>query len=371
MDEDELISYIALSIAPGVGPVTARALIRTFGSASEVFRKTSGRQMRVHGVGPATASALATPGLRRDAESRLRDAYRSNVAVFGSPDDRYPHRLRQCQDSPLCLYVKGNVDMNHSRVVSMVGTRRATGYGQVMVRRILEALKTYKPVVVSGMAHGIDTFAHLTALEFGLPTIGVLAHGLDTMYPASNRPLASRMLSADNSLISEYPLGMRADRLNFPARNRIVAGLSDAVIVIESAERGGALITAALGLDYNREVYAVPGKVTDSMSAGCNMLIRDNMACLLTDGMEIVKALGWADEHVKISPDIQRSLFPDLDTEEKRLYDKLRDMGGRPVGIDDISSSLGKPASKVLSTLLSLEIKGIIESKPGGRYVCV
>ena len=278
----------------------------------------------------------------------------------------YPARLRECPDAPLVLFSRGNADLNAQRIISVVGTRKISEYGKELCQNIITDLSKIIPetLIVSGLAYGVDIHIHRACIETGLPTIGVLAHGLDRIYPAMHRDTAKRMIE-QGGLLTEYITTTVPDKGNFVRRNRIVAGMSDATVVIESAKKGGALITARLALDYNRDVFAFPGRVGDRYSEGCNALIRSNGAALATSAQDIVEALGWQTTNEKTKP-IQRELFPNLTEEQQTLCNALQNSDGR--GLNELAITLNMPVQQISATLFDLEMTGVVKQMAGGRY---
>ena len=303
------------------------------------------------------------------AEKEVEWCAKKGVSIHTFDDESYPQRLRDCIDAPVVLFSIGNADLNACHTVSIVGTRQNTAYGQDCVSRLVRDLKAMVPdvVVFSGLAYGIDVCAHKSALANGAETVGVVAHGLDMMYPASHRSIAAEML-AHGGVVSEYPSGTRCDRPNFLRRNRIVAGLGDCTVVAESKAHGGSLVTARIANDYGRDVFAFPGRVSDTSSEGCNALIRDNKASLLTSANDIVEALGWqtaqrqAEERKK---GVQLEMFPDLSAEQRKLVDILKE-GDCQTGALSVKSGL--PVGKVVAMLFELEMKGLARPYAGGVY---
>src|SRR5476651_53569 len=284
---------IALTFFKNIGPAISRAMIAHFGDAEAVFKAPISRLRNVPGIGDKRFEQLLDlkePLLR--AEQELLFIEKNKVDVLFYNDPRYPKRLKSCDDAPLLLYSKGNAELNMPKVVSIVGTRNATEYGKQLCSQLIEELQQYHILIVSGLATGIDTAAHRESLKCHIPTVGVLGHGFDTMYPASNRSLAEKM-QANGGLLTEYPSGTTPNRENFPQRNRIVAGIADATIVVEASIKGGALITAEIANSYNRDVFAFPGRIGDAFSEGCNFLIRNNKAQLLTCTADLAYSLGW------------------------------------------------------------------------------
>lgn len=344
--------------------MTAKKLIAYCGSAEAVFREKKGTLLRIPGIGKASADALAKQNVLKRAEEEISFASKNNIRCLYYLSREYPARLKNCIDSPVILYFKGNADLNQARIISMVGTRKATTYGRYMCEKIIAGLTDLQPLVVSGLAYGIDTCSHREALYAGLQTAGVLAHGLDRVYPYQNKGLAMKMLD-QGGLITDFVSYTNPDRENFPKRNRIIAGLCDALLVVESAITGGALITANIANSYNRDVFAIPGKVGDPFSEGCNFLIRTNKAALVQSGGDIKYLMGWDTEKQK-STSRQTKLFRDLTGEEENVIAVLRENGN--TGIDIIVSRSGFSPTKTASILLNLEFEGLVRSLPGKVY---
>lgn len=291
------------------------------------------------------------------------------IQVLSFSDDKYPQRLKECNDAPLVLFYNGNADLNRKRVVSIVGTRHATVYADDCIRKFVEELKHLCPemLIVSGLAYGVDIMAHRHSLENGIPTVGVLAHGLDNLYPPRHRETANRMID-NGGLLTEHFTKTNADKVNFVRRNRIVAGMSDATVIVESAAHGGGLITCSMSQGYGRDVFAFPGRVGDQYSEGCNNLIRDNKAQLVTSADDLVKAMGWTDD-IKLATaqqqGIERSLFPELNGNEKAIVEHLTN-GDTQLNI--LATEMGLPMNLITASLFSLEMKGIVKALAGGMY---
>ncbi|MEQ1666092.1 MAG: DNA-processing protein DprA, partial [Bdellovibrionales bacterium] len=299
------------------------------------------------------------------AEKELAFVKKHKLQVLFYTDDGYPNRLQQCADAPCLLYFKGNANLNQGRFVAIVGTRSSTTNGEEVTKKLVEELQGFDVTMVSGLAYGIDICAHEASLQFGIPTIGVTAHGMDRIYPQLHRTVAGKMLS-HGGILTEYPSQTPPDRENFPSRNRIVAGMCDAVVVVEASAKGGALITADLAQGYDREVFAFPGRVSDEFSKGCNEYIRDNKAALITCAHDLIWLMGWSDEKKKEQVIKQTQLFFELNEDENRVVDVLKEKG--ECGIDVISSATALPFSKLANTLLQLELKNAIKLKAGKRY---
>lgn len=367
-DREELRHLLALGMVPGIGDILTRFLISYSGSPSNVFKLKAGKLLKVPKVGEKVARSILQADTLSLADAELDWCEKEGISVLSYLDDRYPKRLLHCQDAPVILYYKGNADLNADRIVNIIGTRHATEHGRSFTEKLVEGLIPYGATIVSGLALGIDIAAHKSALQVQLPTIGVLGHGLDMVYPWQNRQTAQKMLE-NGGLLTEFPKGTQPDRQNFPKRNRIVAGMSDATILIESAESGGAMITADLALSYNRDVFAVPGRPQDEYAQGCLKLIRDNKAQLITGVEDIAIALGWQSEPGLTKREeraIQRSLFEQLEEPESTIVNCM--VSGEMIELDKLHYLCNLPLSTISSALLSLEFKGLITSHPGKRF---
>ena len=367
MEEDKLIYQIGLTLIPGVGDVLARKLVNMCGSAEAVFREPAGALKRLPKIGRLLAQAAANRELLLRAEKEVEFVLKYRINVLFFTDSGYPRRLRNCIDAPVLLYYKGTADLNAAHVAGIVGTRRATDYGREVTRRIIGSLKDHQALIVSGLAFGIDSCAHRFSLDAGLETIGVLGHGLDHVYPWMNRQLAERMLTR-GGLASEFPSKTRPDRCNFPRRNRIIAGLCDALIVVEAGPGGGALITAGIANSDPRDVFAVPGRWTDPLSEGTNRLVGTNQAALIQDPGDIAEMMGWTDRKPDKSS-IQRRIFMEMTPDEEKIVAVLGENGN--VGIDDLAGYVHLPASKLSAALLNLEFEGVVKCLPGKVYALV
>ncbi|MBN1339518.1 MAG: DNA-processing protein DprA [Bacteroidales bacterium] len=360
-----MLNYqIALTLIPGIGDVTAKKLVAYCGSAEAVFREKKSTLLRIPGIGKASAESVAKHDVLKRAEEEIRFIQKHRIKCLYYLSKEYPARLKNCIDSPVMLYFIGNADLNHPRIISVVGTRKATPYGKLMCEKLITELGDLRPLVLSGLAYGIDTCAHREALRAGLPTTGVLAHGLDRIYPHQNKTLAARM-TEQGGLLTDFVSGTNPDRENFPKRNRIIAGLCDALLVVESAISGGALITANIANSYNRDVFAVPGKVGDPFSEGCNFLIKTNKAALAASGDDIKYLMGW-DTDKPSGKSRQTKLFRELTPEEEKVFGILRENGN--TCIDSIVMSSGFSPTKTASLLLNLEFEGLVQSLPGKVY---
>lgn len=369
MTEQEIIYTMALTRVPRVNITTQHALLEKFGSATAVFE----HRKDIRDVYPEASDKLAEAlaemeRLTARAEEELEFATQNKIQCLCWQDTEYPSRMRECDDAPLILYYKGNADLNRSHVVNMVGTRHCTEYGKDICRHFLAELKRFRPdtLIVSGLAYGIDIHSHREALANGMDTVGVLAHGLDQIYPRMHRSTAVEMVS-HGGLLTEFMSRTNADKVNFVRRNRIVAGMSDATIVVESAEKGGALITADLAASYHRDVFAFPGRIGDKYSQGCNRLVRDSKAVLLQSAADFVQAMGWQKEETQAGRQgIQGELFPELCPEEQLIVNVLSETGN--VQINRLAVETNLPVHKLVSFLFNLEMKGLVKLMGGGMY---
>lgn len=362
---DDLFYKVALSLVPGVGGVLARNLIAYSGDAKKIFEQPQKALVKIPGIGEVNARRIKSSDVFKRAEKEVAfiEKYRIGVTFF--TDKEYPRRLKPLPDSPIILYSKGNLNLNEQRVVSVVGTRNATEYGKAVIEQLLQSFadRNYKVVIVSGLAYGIDIHAHKTALKYKLPTAGVVGHGLDKIYPSLHADTARKML-AKGGLVSDFPSGTKIDPTNFIRRNRIIAGLADATIVVESAEKGGALITAEIASSYNRDVFAFPGRVDEPWSRGCNRLIRLNGASLIQGVDDLEYFMGW--ENAEKKEVVQPELFIELTKDEEQVVNLLGKEG--EMFIDQISSVLQLPVSRISSLLLNLEFKNLLTALPGKMY---
>lgn len=364
MPEDELTALLTLNRIEGLGCIGAKYLYEQLGSAQEILRRRDHLKDIIPGIDTHIMDALCDARYDSFIREELDFIEKHGIRCITLSDSDYPARMLDCNDAPLILFSLGNVNYNATRTVGIVGTRKATEYGRRMCHSFVRELHELCPdvTIVSGLAYGIDIESHKAALEAGFPTIGVLGHGLDMIYPSSHRPIAKQML-ADGGLVTEFmsrtvPLGH-----NFVRRNRIIAGLCDAVVVVESAAKSGSLVTAEIAGSYNRECFAFPGSVGDPYSVGCNELIRDNRASLITSAMDFVTAMNWNDRKRKGSV-IQKELFPDLTKEEETVYKRVS-LKAQGVHINTLMSELNIPFPRLMTILFSLEMKGLILQAPG------
>ena len=371
MNEQEIFYTMALTRISNFNFQQALELYRTVGSAQLIYEHRNDISDIIKDGSPRLKEALKDwdEPMKR-AEFELKFMQEHQIRAITLNDDDYPQRLRECADAPIILYYKGNADLNQSKIISIVGTRQCTQYGIDLIRRFVSDLRRHCPemLIVSGLAYGVDINAHRQALAQGYPTVAVLAHGLDHIYPYHHRDTAAQMLN-HGGLLTEFMTQTNADKPNFVRRNRIVAGLSDAVIVIESKSKGGGLITADIAQSYNRAVFAYPGAVGMSCSEGCNNLIRDNVAALISNADDFVRAMGWQDETKRkeaLSDGIERNLFPDLSPEESSIVKQLQQTNDLQLNI--LSVKTGIPIGHLTALLFQLEMKGVIKPLAGGMY---
>jgi DNA processing protein len=358
----EKIYQIAIGLIPGIGASTTRTLISYCGNAEQVFKTTKGKLKNIPGIGPVSIENIQRSDVLHEAEAILQKAEKLNTQLLFYTDPEYPNRLKQIADAPTLLYYRGNAPLNHAKIIAIVGTRKASDYGRAVVRKLLEDLAIYNPLIVSGLAYGIDIQSHRDALELGLNTIGVMASGTDIIYPAIHKNTAVKMLE-QGGLLSEYTFGSIAEPMRFPARNRIIAGLSDVTVVIEAAKEGGALITADIANGYDREVMAVPGRIYDISSEGCNALIKQNKAHTLTQISDLIELMNWDMNPATSSRQI---IMTDMSEDELLVYAVLTD--NSQIHIDELSWKAQLPMHKISSILLEMEFKGIVKAIPGKKF---
>ncbi len=363
---DELLYPIALTKIPLVGAVTARTLVSYCGSAQAVFATKKRELMKIPGIGERIADQILNADVLKEAAVELRFIEKEKVQAFFYLDKNYPERLKHHADSPIVLYYKGTADLNAARIVGIVGTRQPTPQGIAICEEIVEGLKSYNVIILSGLAYGIDGTAHRKCVELNMPTVGVLGHGFQMIYPAQHRTLAAKM-TFNGGLLTEFSSNTLPDREHFPMRNRIIAGLSDALIVIETALKGGSMISAHIANEYNKDVFAVPGRLKDKFSHGCNHLIKTHKALLLESAADIGYVMRW--EESDAPKLIQHQLFVELNPQEKIIVDLLRQAA--EASIDKLTYETQVPGSEMAAVLLNLEFKGIVKALPGKRYTLV
>jgi len=365
---DEHMYAIALGMFPKVGPATARKLIQHFGGARAIFEARRNDLRKVLGNSYFRIRLNKDKRILKRASEELEFCMKQGVSILLPNDPRFPKRLSFCSDAPYLLFIKGQASLNPERMIAIVGTRGATDYGKRQTHDLVADLAGKGISVISGLARGIDGCAHLACLKHGVDTIGVIGHGLDSMSPAAHRKLAADMIASGGAVLTEYLSGTPADKYSFPARNRIIAGMADAVIVVESANKGGALITADIAQSYNRDVFTIPGKTTDRYSVGCNRLIKNHKAMLVENGRDVIFHMGWdASSTGAGMPARQRSFFPEL-SEEEAILVGLFQKANRKIHFDEITGGTQLLPGLVRSILLGLELKGVVHSIPGNMY---
>ncbi len=355
-----LLYQIALTLIPNIGDVRAKALLEIFGDAESIFKAPKKHLEAIDGIGTIAANSIKYFSDFKVCEEEIQFIEKNKISPLFITEKEYPQRLLNCYDSPTLLYYKGNADLNTSKIISIVGTRNNSEYGKVTCEKLLEDIAEQNVLVISGLAFGIDSIAHKAALKNKLKTVGVVAHGLDKIYPAQNKILAKEMLS-HGGLLTDFMSGTNPDRQNFPRRNRIVAGICDAVIVIESSKKGGSLITAELANSYNKDVFAIPGRVNDLRSEGCNYLIKNNKSLLITCADDLMHIMNWKDEPKKVKK--QRELFIELTADEKIVTTILAQQ--ESIQIDELYFKSGLSSSAVANALLMLEMQGVVTMMPG------
>jgi DNA processing protein len=363
---DPLLKYkIGIDLIPGIGSILAKKIVEFTGSPEEVFRSNERVLQKIPGIGKTLAGNIARQQILDKAEREIEFISKYKIRAVYYLDDEYPERLKHCADSPVILYIKGNADLNHPRMLSIVGTRNATRYGLDFCRNLVSDLRAngHDPLIVSGLAYGIDIRAHKSALDNNLQTIAVLAHGLATIYPPAHREIAGKIVK-QGALVTDFISSAPPERGNFIKRNRLIAALSDATVVAESSEKGGALITADLANSYNRDVFALPGRITDKRSRGCNKLIRTNKASLIESVKDIEYILGWA--ATGNSGNVNLPGVDGLTDEEKLIIGLLA--GDKEMSADTISIETGLGPGKTSFFLLNLEFSGLVTSLPGKVY---
>jgi DNA processing protein len=365
---EEQIYRVALGLTSGVGDKLTKILISYCGSASEVFKARKGKLLKIPGVGPKTAEALLSKHTLVEAEEECEKALKQGASMLFFTDADYPHRLKVIEDAPTLLYLKGKVNLNAQRIVAIVGTRSATSYGKNITEEIVEGLSGNESLlIVSGLAYGIDIAAHKAALKYNIATLGVMASGIDIVYPSAHKSTAN-LMQEQGGLLTEYPVGTKPDAPYFPARNRIIAGLADALIVVEAAAKGGALITAEIANSYNKDIFAIPGNVGSTYSEGCNRLIQSHKAGIFTSVPDMMYMMNWQEKgsHRKGTPLLDISALSD---EEKQVINLLQQT--KEMQIDEISWKAQIPVGLLASLLLGLELQGLIKAMPGKKFSLV
>jgi DNA processing protein len=360
----ELLYRVALTKIPKVGAITAKTLISHCGSAEAVFKSNKRELMKITGIGEAVADNILNQDVLKWAENELNFLEKNDIQALFHTDALYPHRLRDCHDGPVMLYYKGSADLNHKRIIGIVGTRKPTAYGIRLCAEITEGLKQYNVLITSGLAYGIDITAHKKCVEKDIETIGVMGNGLQRIYPNEHREIARHMCE-NGGLLTEYPSDQDPDKMHFPMRNRIIAGMCDALLVVETAQYGGSMITAHMALGYNKDIFALPGKAGEKYSQGCNYLIKTNKAALIESAEDIASMMCWLESDApKV---VQSKLFLDLTEAESNIFKILQNTEGG-ILIDALTHQTQMNHSQIAATLLELEFKGLVKSLPGKRY---
>jgi len=359
---DSRIYKLALNLLPKIGPIKARALVSHIGSIEGVFKEKKENLQKVPGIG-SFLSNFNSSELLKKAEEELNFIEKNKIKIYFYLDSDYPKNLSQFEDSPIIFFSKGNIDFNKKKFISIVGTRTMTHYGESSCNKLISDISSlgFSPVIVSGLAYGVDYCAHRAALKHKLDTIAVLAHGLDRIYPSSHRELAKTIIN-NGSLVTEFMHNSKMDPSNFVRRNRIIAALSEATIVIESPKKGGSLITAEYAIGYSKDVYTFPGRIGDTASEGCNFLIKTNRAALIENASDLISNLRWE----KNKNNVQASIFIDLNNEEQKIVDILKQK--EMLNVDTISYETKLPINKILAVLFNLEFKNVVKALPGRMY---
>ncbi|MGV9002490.1 DNA-processing protein DprA [Flavobacterium sp.] len=367
MNPTELFYILALLRVEGVGDIVAKKLINHCGSAEEVFKLKPSYIKNIDGVGDVLLRNLKNKLVFEKAEKEIQFIEEDKIKVLYYQNADYPEKLKHCIDGPTVLFAAGNIDFRSRKIISIVGTREVTSYGAEFCKKLIEDLAVFDPIIVSGLAYGVDIVAHKAALDNGLQTIGVLAHGLNQIYPKVHKKYVAKM-EENGGFLTEFWSNSNPDKENFVRRNRIVAGISEATIVIESAEKGGSLITANLANDYSRDVFAVPGRISDKFSQGCNNLIKTQRATLMTSAADVIYNLNWEFES-KPAKAVQKQLFVTLDNDEQLIYDYLQKNGKQILDIVAIECNF--PIFRISSILLNMELKGVIRPLPGKLFEAI
>jgi len=366
MTEQDLFYLLSLKRIDGVGDIMAKKLLTHCGSAEAVFKTKTSQLAAIDGVGSMLMKSLKDKSVFEKANLELEFIKSNDINAVYFQEEKYPDRLKHCIDGPLLLFTSGNIDLKNRKIITIVGTRQITSYGTEFCRKLIEDIAPLDPIIVSGFAYGVDIVAHQLAMEYNLQTIGVLAHGLNQIYPKMHKKYVAKV-EENGGFMTEFWSTSNPDKENFVRRNRIVAGMSEATIVIESADRGGSLITANMANDYNRDVFAVPGRVTDKYSQGCNNLIKTQKANVLTSAADLVYILNW--DIQKETKPVQKQLFVTLEDDEQKVYDYLLKTGKELMDI--IALRCDFPIYKISGMLLNMELKGVVRPLPGKMFEAI
>lgn len=367
MNEEELFYVLALQKVELVGDIVAKKLLTHFGSAKEIFQSKASKLQSIDGIGSILIRNLKDKSVFQKAETELQFIKENHIETLYFKDENYPEKLKHCIDGPVLLFASGNFDLKNRKIISIVGTRQITSYGIESCKKLISDLAPLNPIIVSGFAYGVDIVAHQAAMENNLQTIGIVAHGLNQIYPKVHKKYVAKM-EGNGGFMTDFWSSSNPDKENFVKRNRIVAGMSEATIVIESADKGGSLITATMAGDYNRDVFAFPGRATDKYSQGCNNLIKTQKANLITSAADLIYMLNWDLDSEKSKP-VQKQLFVDLDNDEQKIYDYLLKNGKEL--LDIIALECEFPVYKISSILLNMELKGVIRPLPGKLFEAI
>ena len=367
MLEEDLLYILALQRVQGIGDINAKKLIAHCGSAKNVLKEKRHVLQKINGIGAFAMQHLFDKENLKEAEIELNYIQKNNIETFYFEDKAYPEKLKHCIDAPILIFKEGNFNLLNQPIISVVGTRKITSYGRDFCEKLISDLKPYNPIIVSGFAYGVDICAHKAALKNELQTIAVLAHGFEEIYPKSHKKYVAD-INKNGGFITDFWHNDELQRENFLKRNRIVAGISEATIIIESAEKGGSLVTADIANSYSRDVFAVPGRSTDNLSKGCNDLIKRNKAAILTSATDLVEMLNW-DLDIKKETSIQKQLFVELDATEQVVYDFLLKEGKELLDIISLNCKL--PVYKTVTILFNLEMKGVVKPLPGKMYEAI
>lgn len=365
MNQEELLYLLALQRAPSIGDITAKKLLSVCGSAKAIFYQSTQQLLKIDGIGLKSITNLNKSSLLKLAEKELEYITQNNIGYWYYQNKDYPERLKYCIDGPILLFYTGNINLNNPKIISIVGTRNLTNYGNFFCEKLVEDLKTHKPIIVSGFAYGADICAHKSAMKHNLQTIACLAHGLNQIYPKNHKKYINEV-EQQGGFVSDFWSIDQPERNNFLKRNRIIAGLSEATIVIESSKKGGSLVTADIANSYNREVFAVPGRTNDPQSQGSNNLIKHQKAQLISSGQDVIDYLNWTLDKPLQKRVIQPQLFVELSSEETKIIETLRI--NHKIHLDELSISSNIPIYKLSSSLLNLELKGLVKALPGKHF---
>ncbi|MEZ4809899.1 MAG: DNA-processing protein DprA [Allomuricauda sp.] len=368
MTEPEIIATLRLQAIPNIGDVTAKKLIARCGSPTAIFEDKMQHLLKIDGIGPMTLKCLHDPVHLDEAESEYDFILKEGIVTTYFLDGEYPNYLKHCVDGPILLFKRGNIDLKDRKIISVVGTRNITTYGSAFCETFIDEIAPLDPIIVSGFAYGVDITIQKVAMEKGLQTITCLAHGLNQVYPKAHKKYVAG-IENNGGFMTEFWSTSNPDRENFLRRNRIIAGMSEATLVVESAEKGGSLVTADLANGYNREVFAVPGRVTDKYSKGCNDLIKRQKAHVLTSAAELIYLMGWELQEKEQKSTMQKQLFVELDKTEQSIYSYLQ-LNGKQL-LDTVALECKLPIFTTSSTLLAMEMKGVVRPLPGKLFEAI